>query len=134
MDGVSPRAIRRHHPSVASRDAGRARLGRLTGWMAAGGAAGVGLFSVFAASSSAAKTSTVPSDPTVVSQPGATSGAGAEAPATVPPTVPTTAPNSPSYTLPAITEPAPILQPVDPPTTSGRRHHRQDAAATSGGS
>ena len=48
---VAPRLTSRTQPTPYHRDAGRERLGRLTGWIAAGGIAGVGIFSVVAATS-----------------------------------------------------------------------------------
>jgi len=123
------------------------RLGRLTAWSAAGSAAGVGLFAVLAASSTATKSSAVPPDTNVIVQPTspASSTNPAQVPATVPPTVPTTVPapqapndNSQSSvpafdtpTTPTTQQPQFVQPPFDAPSTG--RHHR-DAAATSGGS
>ena len=133
---MTPRPTPRTQPTTYHRDAGRERLVRLTGWIAAGGIAGVGIFSVVAATSAPAKT--VPPTTTVLT-PLTVGGDDAELPATVPPTVPDTSPaptaNVPSYGGAVATAPsAQVLQPpVQPPVTSGRRHH-QSAAVTTGGS
>jgi hypothetical protein len=124
---------RRPQPTTYHRDTGRERLARLTGWVAAGGIAGVGLFTVVTATSAPAKT--VPSPATVVT-PSTGGDDDIEQPATVPPTVPDTpSPIDPASSgSVAVAPPAQVLQPpAQPPVTSGRRHH-QDAAATTGGS
>lgn len=139
-----------HHAraGVVRREEGRARLGRLTAWTAAGGAAGVGLFAVLAASSSASKSGAVPPDTNVILQPTspAVPASPAQVPATVPPTVPTTPPATlapsdennqqtvPTFNIPATPttqQPQLVVPPFDPPSSG--RHHR-NAAATSGGS
>ena len=133
---MAPRLTSRTQPTTDHRDAGRERLGRLTGWIAAGGIAGVGIFSVVAATSAPAKT--VPTTTTVVTPlTGGDDDLGE--PATVPPTVPDTWPaptaNDPSYGgAVATVPPTQVLRPpAQPPATTGRRH-QQSAAATTGGS
>jgi hypothetical protein len=127
---MSSRATSRARPTVAHRDEGRERLGRLTGWIAAGGIASVGLFSL-ATTSAPAKTP--PPDTTVVTPSTAEVDDG-EQPATVPGTLPPTA-NDPESEGAAINAaPSPVIQPPSQaPVTSGRRQHH-DAAATTGGS
>lgn len=132
---MAPRTTPRTQPTTHHRDAGRERLVRLTGWIAAGGIAGVGIFSVVAATSAPAKTA----PPTTIVLTPSTGGEIGQ-PATVPPTVPPdTSPaasaNDPAYGgVTGTVPPKQVLQaPAQPPATTGRRHH-QDAAATTGGS
>jgi hypothetical protein len=131
---VAPRTTRRSQPTTYHRDAGRERLARLTGWVAAGGIAGVGIFTVVTATAAPAKT---PPAPTTVITPSTGAGDDVEQPATVPPTVPdaSPAPTDPSSGgAVAVVPPEQVLQPpTQPPVTSSHRHH-QDAAATTGGS
>ena len=133
---MAPRPTSRTQPTTYHRDAGRERLGRLTGWIAAGGIAGVGIFSVVAATSAPAKT--VPPTTTVLTP--STDGGDDPAsrrpcPRPFPDTSPAATANDPAYGgATATVPPTQVLQPpAQPPVTTGRRHH-QDAAATTGGS
>ena len=114
----------------AHRDAGWARVGNLTLFIAAGGVASVGVLAGVAASStSTSPTTTVPA--VVPSDAPATSAPATSPPATDPATTPA-GPSATASTRPTTTTTEPAV--IQPPTRapSSGRHGR--AAANSGGS
>ena len=122
---VAPRPTSRTQPTADHRDAGRERLGRLTGWIAAGGIAGVGIFSVVAATSAPAKTRADDAD-----RGHTVDGGEAAAGDRSRPPCPAPRPRPPR-TIRRTAERRPPCRPRrcssarQPPVTSGRRHHQR---------